>query len=213
MESYMGIDREILLRHLSAAYLEQLQKDYSENGYSTSVDQEVSPGIRADFVARKNDEVVVYEIKAGPLSTAKREAVARLREHIRRAGSNASLQLALITPPPERHIDWDGIGSLILQDFHAQPTPEELDELSTHTTVDEITDIEINSLSVTDENVFVSGTGMVGVELTFGSDSDDRRGDGAGWADSYPFTFHLTFSRSLSLEESQYYIETDSYYE
>ena len=213
MSSYMGIESDILLRHLRNAFLEHLSVSFKLDGYETFSNYELSKNLVADFAAKKDENLLIYEIKDGPFSELKRKQIKQIREYVENEIPNAEFRLAIINPPPEKDINIEGLENEILEDMTSHGTPSELDELSTHTMVDEIVDIEIDSIDVKDTNIFISGSGTVGVTLRYGSDSDERHDDGSESLDSFPFTFDLTMTRDFKIEESEYRYDTDSFYE
>lgn len=68
---------------------------------------------------------------------------------------------------------------------------QELDELSTHTFVEEVEVEEVSVTAITADSVSFEASGTVHVTLNYGSGSDFRRGDGASMPDSYPFSLSL----------------------
>jgi hypothetical protein len=70
-------------------------------------------------------------------------------------------------------------------------TLQELDELSTHTTVDDHYVAEVRVLRVDDNFIHLVARGTVYVELQYGSGSDLRNDMGAVMSDSYPYTARM----------------------
>jgi hypothetical protein len=70
-------------------------------------------------------------------------------------------------------------------------TLQELDELSTHTTVDDHYVSEVRVLSVDEEFINIVANGTVYVELQYGSGSDLRNDMGAVISDSYPYSARM----------------------
>jgi hypothetical protein len=68
---------------------------------------------------------------------------------------------------------------------------QELDELSTHTVVDEVIADDIRVVEIGPQEVKLDVRGTVYVELNYGSGSDFRRGDGASMRDKYPFSVEM----------------------
>jgi hypothetical protein len=93
--------------------------------------------------------------------------------------------------------------------------PDEVDLLSTHSSIDEITDIEIEIEEMDYEFVQVKGMCDVGIDLQWGSSSDIENDYGAEGSVNYPMSFTVTIEindlsrREYSLGE----IDTSSYYE
>ncbi|MVT69468.1 hypothetical protein GPL21_30705 [Bradyrhizobium pachyrhizi] len=70
-------------------------------------------------------------------------------------------------------------------------TLQELDELSTHTTVDDHYVSEVRVLNVDEEFINIVANGTVYVELQYGSSSDLRNDMGAVISDSYPYSARM----------------------
>lgn len=68
---------------------------------------------------------------------------------------------------------------------------QELDELSTHTVVDEVIADDIRVVEIGPREVKLDVRGTVYVELNYGSSSDFRRGDGASMRGKYPFSVRM----------------------
>ncbi|WP_146140348.1 hypothetical protein [Alsobacter soli] len=71
---------------------------------------------------------------------------------------------------------------------------EELDELSSHTFVDDVVTEVVRIKKVTAEMVSLETEGTVYVTLNYGSKSDFKRADGVTLAHKYPFRLQLTAS-------------------
>jgi hypothetical protein len=96
--------------------------------------------------------------------------------------------------------------------------PSELDELSTHTRPDEVFDIDIDEINISGENIFVKGDGVVSVELQFGSDGDQDKGDGLKSYDNFPFDFEIKLAYNSKkeleiIEVDKFNVDTSSYYD
>ena len=209
----MEIEPDVLMKHLRNAYLEHLRKSYKQEGFKTYLEYGISSNLRVDFAARKKDKLVLYEIKTGPFSDRQRKLVRKIREYIEQNAPSAEFHLAILNPPPEKEISFEGLGSIIFNDIIEEGIPSELDTLSTHTNIDEVTDIEIDSINIDESNIYLSGNGQVGVILQYGSDSDRKHDDADESYESFPFTFNLTMNRAFQIEESEYEYDTDSLFE
>jgi hypothetical protein len=101
----------------------------------------------------------------------------------------------------------------ILYDYIADESPDNLMILSSNTIIDEVSDVDITSISLEKDGlVSVRGTGNVSVELNYGPSSD-----GASSSDYYPFDFECTLRKSddgYELEEmTSLEIDNSSFYE
>jgi hypothetical protein len=84
----------------------------------------------------------------------------------------------------------DEIHDAVFDTFLSE-TLQELDELSTHTTVDDHYVAEVRVLRVDDNFIHLVARGTVYVELQYGSGSDLRNDMGAVMSDSYPYTARM----------------------
>jgi hypothetical protein len=104
-----------------------------------------------------------------------------------------------------------------LRDVLYEEVNEELDRLSTHTSVEmvDLYDLEISSMD--SEHIAYSGQGRVNVRLQYGSDSDVERDDGHVSSDSYPLTCEFKADVDAPLEISvvpgTLTVDTISFYE
>lgn len=87
----------------------------------------------------------------------------------------------------------DAVNTETLSAFTME-TIGELDELSTHTQVEDVEVEELKVVGIDARFVIMKGTGTVYVELVYGSGSDERRGDGARMSDQYPFSMTVNAS-------------------
>jgi len=81
-----------------------------------------------------------------------------------------------------------------MSDYIHQNLPSELDKLSIHTRPDEVFDIDIDDISISGENIFVKGDGVISVEMQFRSDRDQGDEDGLKTFDKFPFDFEVTLT-------------------
>lgn len=212
----MEIRKKNLQKYLRAIAIDQLVDDYSANGYKTSTGEKIGK-FQADLVVRNNKETIVFEIKTEKTTKRRRKEIERLTEDIKELGYK--FRVILAKPPANKNIEVESIEQILTNEFIHGEMPSELDSLSTHTSIDEVIDIEIDEIAIRERgDIFITGDGVVVVTLQWGSDSDERNGDGTKMGDSYPFRFSGTFrfgeNGSLRLEElTELDIDTASYYE
>lgn len=93
--------------------------------------------------------------------------------------------------------------------------PDEIDILSSHSSVEEVTDVDISIRHIGSCVFTVHGNCNVGVDLQWGSCSDMRNGDGGEFSTSFPMSFQIEVSTS-DLNARTYYldeIDTSSFHE
>lgn len=190
----MEIRQEILEKHLAEAAIEQLADDYARQGFEVERGVQIG-GATADLVARKGGEVLVFEVKTGQWTPEKRETTRRLRDHaVQEQGARFILVLA--PRPRDKSLEIEGIEE-ILQDLIAEHYQSEFSELSTHTRVAGVTDVDLSSIVAGAEWIEVTGSGSVELELQFGSDSDLDHDQGLTSQENVPFTFHILLDGDL----------------
>ncbi|MDR3246483.1 MAG: hypothetical protein LBT50_08635 [Prevotellaceae bacterium] len=80
------------------------------------------------------------------MTPQKREKIKHLSDYVRMQ-VNYKFIVAIATPPKEKTLEINNIESLLFSCVIAD-LPSELDKLSTHTTVDEISEVEIDEIKI-----------------------------------------------------------------
>ncbi len=211
----MEIKKKYLTKHLHDIAIEQIAEDYIQKGYS--VEKETKLGeFQADLVVKKEDEQIVIEVKTGKLTPKRRKNISGLADYIRNLGGY-KFKVVIATQPKEKILEIDGIETL-LTNYVLYEFPDELDELSTHTRPDEVTDVDIDEMKISGTSIFVKGDGVISVELQFGSDGDQDKGDGFKTYDNFPFEFQITLEYNTEneleiTEVDKIEVDTSSYYD
>jgi Predicted pPIWI-associating nuclease len=198
----MRIEPRIAERHWEAAAVEQMAERLRAEGYKVQRDVQFE-GLRADLVARKGRETVVYEFKSP--STGGEEwsrAVSLLRD--RAVEHGARFHIVFVRPPRESQIQIEGI-ERVLEEALREHFPAELDELSDNTRLEDISRVEINAIEVRQNETVVEGEATVSVSLN---------NDEETWATEYfPFTFDIVLDRDGKLKEvSALEVDTTSWF-
>lgn len=185
----MEIKKRYLQKYLHDIAIDQIAEEYQQKGYLISKKEKLGK-YESDLIARKENETVVIEVKSGKMTQDRKQVITELGNYVRKQG-NFKFLIVIATPPKEKKLEIEEIEDLLtkilIEDF-----PSELDELSTHTRLEEVTDIDIDEIYIDGKNIFVKGDGVVNVELQFGSDSDQNSGEGSKNHDSFPFDFQVT---------------------
>jgi len=206
----MKLPKDIIDRSLEWAAIEQTALEYTEQGYSVERQAKVGNFV-ADLLARKGDEMIVFEFKSGSWDKEKARQVTEYRNYVVHNFS-AEFKLVLVSGPEEKQIYIEGIED-ILHEWCFE-NMSQVDQLATHVYLDEIADVEITSVDINKDSIEVHGHGTAGYELQYGSDSDVRDDFGFKESDYYPFTFHLELDHDLQLQKMHNLdIDTSSFYE
>lgn len=211
----MEIKKKYLGKYLHDIAIEQIAEDYIQKGYQVNKEERLGK-FQADLVARKGEEQIVIEVKAGKMTADRKQKIAGIADYVRSLGKYKFL-VVIATPPKEKKLEIEDIETLISNHIH-NTLPFELDELSSHTRPDEVFDIDIDEINISGENIYVKGDGVVSVELQFGSDGDQDKGDGFKSYDNFPFDFEITLAYNSKkelkiVEVDKFDIDTSSYYD
>jgi hypothetical protein len=208
-EIEMEIRESIALKHWLQAAIEEMATEYESQGYA--IQRDILKGdYRIDLMARKGDHTVICEFKTKTTS----EKQLKLLRRIRNAAVHEwgyDFKLVWVTLPREKEIEVVDI-EILLHSYFVEDTPSELDPLSTHTRVDEVSDVDIDHTEITKDGIQLKGTGMIGVELQYGSNGDMDRDNGMKEDDSFPFTFEARLSFDFKLEDVIAEVDTRSFY-
>lgn len=211
----MEIKKQYLQKYLDKIAIEQIADEYQAKGYSVSKDEKLGKGFPTDLIARKGNETIVIEVKTGKMSPDKKQNMSDLANYIREQGDYKFL-VAVATPPREKKLEISGIEVLLTQIIQNN-FPSDLDQLSTRTCLEDITDIDIDEISIDGSAISVSGSGVLNVELHFGSDGRHNEDDGFKTHDSFPFDFKVTLESDAQqnlniINVDMFKVDTSSYY-
>ncbi len=157
-----------------------------------------------DIVATKDDKKLAIEVKTSSRLQASAETIKNLRKRALERGFD-EFRLIIVNPPREVTVSIEGLEEKLLM-FLSDNFPDDLDELSSHTHLQDVNDINIDSIQVTTEGVQVIGNGVVDVELNYGNNSE---GINSNW--SFPFSFDVTLDHKLEVSsENKIEIDTSS---
>jgi hypothetical protein len=207
----MKVRDEIARRYWRLAAIEEVRARFEAEGFR--VNTEVAVGrFNADLVAKHGTRQVVVEFKlAGGRPDRDDEAVGLRNEVVHKLG--AEFQLVWVAPPREREIEIEGLEG-VLCEWLTENVPSALESLSTHTYIDDVSDLFLSEVTVRRNHIEVEGDATVLVDLNYGSSSDSERGDGATHADGYPFHFDIVLNMNLDITEvKELHVDTSSFYE
>jgi len=219
----MEIKKKYFEKYLHDIAIEQIAEDYLQKGYKV-FKEELIGKYRADLMVKKGGETIIIEVKSGKMTKDKKDAIAHLGNYVRSHG-NYKFLVAIATPPKEKKLDIADIKSLLTQNLIEKLTqklmeelPDELDQLSTHSRIEDITDVDIDEIKIEGKSIFVKGDGVISVELQYGSDGDQDSGDGYKTNDSFPFDFEITLEYSVKnkleiKKVNKLEVDTSSFYE
>ncbi|MDP2233034.1 MAG: hypothetical protein Q8K89_05315 [Actinomycetota bacterium] len=206
----MKVNESTARKYWRLATEDQIAAELRKDGYDVSTDEDVG-GHRADLVARRGDQLLVYEFKTADWTPSRMEQAIKLRNYVVH-NMDGDFKLVWVAPPVERRIEIDDFEETLFEHL-TDNTPASLDALSSHTAVDELVDIEIRSVHLRKDRTVVTGDAVVEVSLVYGSGRDE---EGDHWADAYPLNFEVTLDQNLQLhpdEDTRIEIDTSEFYE
>lgn len=196
--------------YLERLALEQVVKEYSARGYKVQIDVQIN-NLRVDAIATKDNEKIIIEVKSGEVSDSASAAMRKIKEYAA-AQPNTRFKLIVATPPKDKTLEIDWIASSLEKDITNNPV-DDLEQLSTHTRISEVSDIEIDGFIWNGELITVSGSGMVTVSLQYGSEADQEDGD-KDIEETFSFEFEAIFNEEKDVEDRlEFKVDTTGFYE
>jgi hypothetical protein len=199
--NYNDIDRSILMKHLESACLEDIEKKYSRQNYNVYRKYNLTDSIRADIVAVKDNEMIIFEIKYENMQKEQKERFLAIKEFVEKENRNIKYKMIFLNPPQSRIIEFDGLSQIIFDDLYSQGSMD--DEC-----MEAVNEIEIDSLEIKDKKIYIQGNGVLETTLQFGSDNESEGDDDC--SEEYPFDFKLQLNEDFKVEDSEY--DFKSYY-
>lgn len=197
-------------RYLELTKIEEIASEMIKKGYNISKDHKIA-NLSYDLFAEKNGEKIFIEVKSGKALQNYREQIKQMASTAKKI-ENAAFKLVVVNPPRTKSIEIENIENILYECF-IENLPNELDQLSTHTLVDDISDVEITDIRINSEGIVVSGEGLVVVNLQYGSRSD-QEAENDSYYETFPFEFKVLLSLELNLLECKSLsVDTSSFYE
>ena len=194
----MEIRENILLRYLEEAAIEQIASDYQKNGYEVLKEQKLD-NMRADLVAKKGNELVVFEFKSGKWNEDKIESVKRLRDYVVNEFGGAEFKLVLVNLPKRDFVEIENLDQILLDLVINKP--ELYDNLATHVKINDVSDIELERVEIHKDEIEILGSGVVSMIIQYGSKGDVENGDGLRSSSSFLLNFHIIFDGNFEVKE------------
>ena len=154
-----------------------------------------------DIYAEKGSDKRVYELKLGKNKIQSKQFI-KLQDGAKQLG--AKLLIVYLEIPKTQAIEFAGIENIIYQDL-IDNFPSELDAMSTHTTIESVDNLDIETISVDGSVATITGAGTINVELQFGSRSDLHNGDAIIDSNSIDFFYKISIDVSTNCVVKHYY--------
>lgn len=213
----MKLEERYLVKCYYNAMVCQYMDMLENEGFNVELKKKYKYGdrfIEVDLFAKKYKEKRMYKFKYIG-NHLKYKGTQDIREFKKFAKEiKARSFIVYVNIPHEKQIEYDDLEEKIINYFISNGIPNELDILSTHTSIDSIDIDEINSIRVKSNGyIELEGNGIVYVDLQYGSDYDNRNGDGLGIQDSFPIEYKIKFNSEQEILDIDCKIDTSSFYE
>ena len=204
--------KDFLQATYEKAAIDQIAEDYASKGYSIRK-QYIAGPYKVDVAAFKDNETIYIEVKSRKESSTSKRRIKEMTEYFKTI-PNVKFVVAISRYPEPKKIEFDELEGVLYNYFMVE-FPSELDALSTHTRMDSVHDVSINSIEVGGGELKLSCNGSVSVSLQYGSDSEQE--DDEPFIMSFPFEFEGT----LKYEGNDYSVidcetlevDTDAFYQ
>lgn len=163
-----------------------------------------------DLYAEKGQEKRIYEFKLVGKKQYQKGQVKRFKELAEII--DAKSFVVYVNLPTQKEIIFNDLDGIIYDYFTNENFPAELDELSTHTTIDIIEVDEITSIDVNKTLIRIEGYSTISVILQYGSDRDFNRGYGVRHCEKFPLTFEIELDLDYSIKKIEYEIDKSDWY-
>jgi len=193
-------------RYLEQATIDRIRREWEAKGFQV-IKESVPARTQPDLLMRRGEEKVAFEVTTASALQKRRKAISQMAKTFA-DDPNTTFRLVVANPPRERSIEVDGLDNILLS-YIIENFPDELDELSSHTLVESVDDVEVSAVDIDRGRIRVSGRGVVSVRLEYGSASDQEHDIGYASDDSFPFEFDITLDSNLEIVDVDH-LEVDT---
>lgn len=199
----MKLGMNDILGGIEYAAKQKIAKTLEREGFSVydNIRAEQNDRRELDLYAVKGEDRRIYELKIGKNRIQQRQYLS-LQEAAKKL--NAKLYIIYLEIPRSKEIEFEGLEQIILEDL-LQEVPNEIDSLSTHTIIDSVDGIDLDSIHFSDGLVKISGSGILNVNLQYGSRSDLRNNDAIEGSSAIGFFFKLSINAANNVVSKRYY--------
>lgn len=205
--------RDYLIQNFEKSTLAQIADEYKEKGYTIRKNVLIGP-FRVDLAAIKDDEIVYIELKTHTESFEAKQRIKVMADYFKNV-PKAKFRVVISRFPEIKKIDFYNIDS-ILYDYFILDFPSALDELSTHTSIEEVYGVDISEISIKSDSLYIICDGKVEVSLQYGSDLEQDAEEDS-MCMSFPFKFKGVIchnGKEYKIKEcEELEFDTDAFYE
>lgn len=198
----MKIGMQEVLSGIEQTAIKKISKELTKKGFNVNEYFRPFEGdLECDLYAENGEDKRIYELKIGKNRIQKKQ-YAKLQTAAKRLG--AKLYIVYLEVPRSKDITFEGIEQIVQEDLQCD-LPVELTGMSTHTTIDSIDDIEIDTVNISNGVICVTGSGNIGVTLWFAPGSNVPDSMPIEDQDMVGFFFKLSIDLSNNKVLKRYY--------
>ncbi|MBS1514130.1 MAG: hypothetical protein JSS63_03800 [Bacteroidetes bacterium] len=168
----MEIRKDLIQKYLHEIAIEQLKETYTKKGYMVSTDMKFG-NYTADIVVQNIDEMIVFEVNTTKMNDLQKEKFYKLSEEVKKI-KNCKFKVIIAKPPKEKLLEVYGLENVLdvflidIEDISA------ISSLCHHYTIDEVADIELESLIIENNEIKVTGSTSLGIYLFYSQEKEDE---------------------------------------
>ena len=201
----MEIDLKYIYPYWEKIVTQQLYDELKAKGYDVQIAPKLKENVRPDLIASNDSEKIMFEIVS---KSKDKETIMKRREQAIKMGYKFKLVAAPL-PHINPTLEFYDLEKLLL-DWLQLYTPDDIDCLSMHSYVDEVSGVDLSSLVVDDDEIHAEGSCVVTANIEY-----DRE-DNIQFSMSFPATFRVLCNRNEGKweisEVMELKIDTSSYY-
>jgi len=208
----MEIKKKYYAEYLHNVAIEQIAENYRNEGFIVKKRAAIGD-YKADLIVKKNSQNIVIEVKTGELSPRKKRNISGLADYIQSLG-NYKFKVAIAKLPKEKELKIEGLEDLI-SNYFSENYLKVFHKLPYYITFENVSDIILNKLVVSNENLNAEGSGIISLKLQKNKNNISIE-EHFSMNEDIPFKFKISFpiNKNLNINQlSNFDIDTSSFEE
>lgn len=192
-------------RYLEEAAICDLMVKYQSLGYSPVSERAIGDlQVKPDLILEKGGKKLVLEVVVrGQREQAQVERVRQLKKLLDSI-QPAEFKTVFVSPPKRTAVEVEGLQDILAEQLENEGMPE----IGNGVRLEEVSDVEIDDVTVTRQAIHVTGSFVVSVSILFGPSRDGIEVD-----ESFPGTFNAELDHDLQPIEVNCSVDTSAWEE
>lgn len=201
----MEIKEQYIKKYWYQIIRDQITDELRAQGYRVDIEKEIGNGIRADIYAEKDNDKQIIEISSKKIP---KEQFVRLHQCAVNQGMRFKAVVANFNSL-KTIIEWDEFESTICNYMNNNGY---CDELAHSAKIEDITDVDFNSIQINGNEIYAKGQAICEVEIQM-----DNEGD-IDFTMHFPMTFAISFNLNngkweINENDAEIDVDTSAFYE